>query len=317
MSNVERFIDSIKSFNTIKVIKSTITHSNYDWNELPNYNLIQLENLILDLKPKSQKSIITICYVLSLYAKWLNENKIIENNNLYQMIQSLNRVELWTKAKPNAAPKFISHKKYLEVIHDIQMYEPMNALYYQLLFQCLYEGIYNNDMSVIKNLRGSQINGNIITLEESNGHKYKLEVSSELCGDLIELSQNNTWERKNRYGTFKIEIQGEYPDSIFKLENRNNSQNVKFSYYNKLRKISKEYIEYTLLPMELYISGIMYRLKNIFSEHGITLQEAFKEENKDKRIHQIISEELFRCNYEIEVKNFREIVKGHIDVFDN
>lgn len=316
MSNVDRFINSIESPNTEKVVKAAIINSKHDWNGIINYNLIQLENLILDSKPKSQKDITTICYVLSLYAKWLKNDGLVDNDNLYQMIQSMDRSVLWMKAKPKAAQKFISHKKYLEVIHDIKCFEPLNTLYYQALFSCLYEGIYNNDMSVIKNLRGSHIRENKVTLEESNGHRYDLEISSELCGDLIELSQIDTWERKNRYGVFEMKVHGDYPDTVFKLESRNDSPNVKFSYYNKLRKISEEYVEYNLLPMQLYISGIMYRLKNIFAEHDITLQEAFGREEKDRTIHRIISEELKRCNYNNEVRAFREIVKGHIDVFE-
>ena len=191
MSNVDRFINSIESPNTEKVVKAAIINSKHDWNDIINYNLIQLENLILDSKPKSQKDITTICYVLSLYAKWLKNDGLVDNDNLYQMIQSMDRSVLWMKAKPKAAQKFISHKKYLEVIHDIKCFEPLNTLYYQALFSCLYEGIYNNDMSVIKNLRGSFIQGNKVTLEESNGHRYDLEISSELCGDLIELSQTD------------------------------------------------------------------------------------------------------------------------------
>lgn len=311
MSNIDEFINSIETPNTNKVVRAAVINSSHNWNDLPSYNLVQLEDLILDSKPNSQKAITTICYVLSLYAKWLKDE------NLYQMVQSLDRNVLWIKAKPKAPKKFISHKRYLEVIHDIGVYEPMNSLYYQALFSCLYEGIYNDDMSVIRNLRSSQIQGNTVTLEESNGHKYDLEISSELCGELIELAQSDTWERKNRFGVFEMKVEGEHPDSVFKLETRNdNAKSVKFSYYNKLRKISKEYVEYNLLPMQLYVSGIMYRLRKNFEEHGITLKQAFKNEEKDRTIHKIISEELVRCNYDNEVKAFREMVKGHLDIFE-
>ena len=54
MSNVDRFINSIESPNTEKVVKAAIINSKHDWNGIINYNLIQLENLILDSKPKSQ-----------------------------------------------------------------------------------------------------------------------------------------------------------------------------------------------------------------------------------------------------------------------
>ena len=107
MSNVDRFINSIESPNTEKVVKAAIINSKHDWNGIINYNLIQLENLILDSKPKSQKDITTICYVLSLYAKWLKNDGLVDNDNLYQMIQSMDRSVLWMKAKPKAAQKLV------------------------------------------------------------------------------------------------------------------------------------------------------------------------------------------------------------------
>lgn len=315
MSNIERFIDSLESANTIKVVSFV----SRNWNDdLPYYNIVQLEQLILDSKPSSPKAITTICYVLSLYAKWLENNNIVPDDNFYQMIQSIDRLALWKKAKPNAKKKFISHTQFKEVIHDIGLYEDFNALYYQSLFRCLYEGIYNDDMSVIKNLRGSDINDNIVTLNEDNGHSYKMEISSELAIDLKELSNTEIWERRNRYGTCQIKTTGKYPDSCFKVENRKDESeySYRFSYYAKLRKISKEYLEYNLLPLQLYVSGIMHRIKLKLEENDIELEDAFSDQNRNRLVNSIISEELGRCNCNTEVRNFREMVKGHLDMFD-
>ena len=315
MGNIEEFVNSLESPNTIKVVNSISSQ----WtDDLPYYNIIQLEKLILDLKPSSPKAIITICYVLSLYAKWLMKNNIISDDSFYQMIQSIDKTALWKKAKPNAKRKFISNNQFKEIIHDIGLYEDFNAIYYQSLFKCLYEGIYNDDMSVIKNLRGSDINGNIVTLKEDNGHSYKMEISSELAIDLKELSTTEVWERRNRYGICKIKTTGKYPDSCFKVENRKDESeySYRFSYYAKLRKISKEYLEYNLLPLQLYISGIMYRIKLKLNENNIELNDAFSEQNRNRLVNSIISEELTRCNCNTEVRNFREMVKGHLEVFD-
>ena len=315
MGNIEKFINSLESPNTIKVVNSISSQ----WTDnLPYYNIIQLEQLILDLKPSSPKAIITICYVLTLYAKWLEENDIIKDDSFYQMIQSIDKTALWKKAKPSAKKKFISHSQFKEVIHDIGLYEDFNALYYQSLFRCLYEGVYNDDMSVIKNLRGSDINGNMVTLKEDNGNSYKMEISSELAIDLKELSSIDIWERKNRYGVCKIKTTGKHSDSCFKVENRKDESeySYRFSYYAKLRKISKEYLEYNLLPLQLYISGIMYRIKLKLKENDIELSDAFSEQNRNRLVSSIISEELIRCNCDTEVRNFREMVKGHLDVFD-
>ena len=100
------------------------------------------------------------------------------------------------------------------------------------------EGIYNDDMSVIKNLRASDIKGNMVTLREDSGHSYDIEVSEEFAIDLKELSYIDTWERKNRYGLCKIKIEGLYSDSCFKVENRKGSSEYayRYTYYRILRK---------------------------------------------------------------------------------
>ena len=133
----------------------------------------------------SPKTIITIIYVLGMYAKWLQEQKIVADDSLYQMIQSLDKKLLWKKAKPNAKKKFISYKQYQTVIKDIATYEEYNALYYELLFSCIWFGIYSDDLSVIKNLRSSNIGDDgVVTLEEDNGHTYKLKIP--IVGTMLE-----------------------------------------------------------------------------------------------------------------------------------
>jgi hypothetical protein len=172
-------------------------------------------------------------------------------------------------------------------------------------------------MSVVKNLRASDIHDNIITLHEDSGNTHKLEISAQLADDLKELGLINTWERKNRYSVCQIKTTGLYYDSCFKVENRNGSTeySYRYSYYRMLRKISKEYLEYNLLPLQLYVSGIMYRIGIKFKEHNIDMQDAFADHNRDKLVGKIIADELTRCNCDTEIRNFREIVKGHLDIF--
>ena len=314
MNNVQRFMESIEVPNTAKVVKFVL--KDVDAN-IENYNLMELEQFILDLKPNSQKTIITICYVLGLYAKWLQEQGIVNNDNLYQIVQSLDKKLLWKKSKPNAKKKFISHEQYKRVVHEISVYEDFNALYYEALFKCIYEGVYNDDLSVIKNLRSSDINENIITLHEDNGHSYKIKVSEKLASELKQLANTNTWQRRNRFGICNVDMRGLHSDSVFKIENRSTASNdsYKFTYYAKLRKIAKEYLEYSLLPLQLYTSGVMYRIKIELEKNGISLEEAFADNSRNRMAHLIISKELVRCNSNIEVGNFRELVKGHIDSF--
>ena len=315
MSNIERFIGAIESLNSQKVAKYALKNVNDD---IKNYNQMELEQLIIDRNPSSPKEIVTVCYVLGSYSKWLQEQGIVDNDNLYQMINSLDKKLLWKKCKPTAKKKFISEEDYQRVIKDIATYEEYNALYYELLFSCIWNGIYNEDLSVIKNLRSSKIGYNgIITLEEDNGHTYKIKVPEKLASDLKQLADISCWQRPNRFGICNVEMRGVYKDSVFKVEHRSTSSNgsYRFTYYSKLRKIAKEYLEYSLLPLQLYTSGIMHRIKVELEKNSISLEDAFADNSRNKMAHLIIQKELIRCNSSIEVGNFRELVKGHLESF--
>lgn len=302
------FVSTIESTNTAKVAKSMSGIGDYDYS---NISLIELEQIVLSLKPRSPKSITTICYVMSSFAKY------IKNNDMVYMIRDIDRKALWLRAKPLASKKFISYNDFIDIWKEIGDREEHNALYQQTLFRCVYEGIYCDDMSVLKNLRSSDVQDDTVTIKEDNGSIRMLNISSVLADDLKRLGEDSVWWRNNRYGVFKINIKGLHKDSCFKIEDRNgiSDNQGRYSYYRILRKISKEYIGYSLLPLQLYISGIMYRIGLILNNYKYSIEEAFSDNNKDRKVNKVISDELKRSGYNIEVRNFREIVKGHIDVF--
>lgn len=313
--NIQKFIDSIEVGNTKKVVKHVLKNVN---DNIENYNMFDVENLILSMNPNSQKQIVTVVYVLSLYAKWLQEQEIVKDDSLYHMIQGLDKKALWVKAKPKAKKKFISYEEYKRIIHDIEMYEEYNSLYYTSLFSSIYYGMYNDDLSVLKNLRSSEISDGIVTLKEDTGHIYKLKIPEKLSDDLRKLSGISVWERRNRFNTCKVDMRGVYSDSVFRIEDRNTANSdasFKFSYYARLRKIAKDYVEHTITPLQLYVSGMMYRIKDELESNGITLEQAFAENSRNRLAYQIIQKELIRCNSGIELSNFRELVKGHLDSF--
>jgi hypothetical protein len=314
--NMEQYISSIESSNSKKVVQHIFKRINSD--DIENYNPIQMEHLILSATPSSSKDIITIIYVLSSYAKWLQKENIIENDNMLQILQSLDKKLLWKKCKKTAKKKFISHQEYERITKDISTFEEYNALYFELLFSCIYHGIYSDNLSVIKNLRASDIQEDgAIVLKEDNSHIYKIKIPERLAKDLIQLSTINEWVRPNRFGLCRVEMKGVYSDSIFKVESRttNSEDSYKFTYYSKLRKISSEYIGCTISPLCLFASGIMHRIKTELKKNGITLEEAFADNSRNKTASMIIEKELIRCNSSIEVGNFRELVKSHLDSF--
>lgn len=312
---MQEFIDSTESKNTQKVIKYVFKRISED--SIENYNPLQMEQLILNMNPNSSKEIITIIYILSSYFGYLIEQGIVKSDDAKQIVQSLDKKILWKKAKKTASKKFISNEEFKRVIHDIEMYEEYNSLYYTTLFQSIYEGLYNQDLSVLKNLRKSDIDGNVITLREDTNHVYRIKVSERLANDLRKLADINTWQRPNRFSVCNVDLRGLHNDSVFKIEHRKTAvdDSYRFSYYARLRKISKEYLEYSLLPLQLYASGIMHRIKIELKNNGITLEEAFSDNSRNKTAHMIIEKELIRCNSGIEISNFRELIKSHLDVF--
>lgn len=313
---VQEYIDSVKSENTKKVLRHVL--SRVDTDNIENCNLMQMEQRILDSAPNSPKAITTAVYVLSTYFKWLQEQSIIDNDSALQLVKSIDKKLLWQKVPKTAKKKFINNEQYEETIKSIATYEEYNALYFELLFSCIWNGIYNQDMSVIKNLRRSDIEDDgMVTLHEDNGHTYRIKIPERLAKDLIQLSTINEWIRPNRFSLCHVEMKGVYPDSVFKVESRstNSGDSYKFSYYAKLRKIAKEHVGYSLLPLQLYASGIMHRIKLELKKNDITLEEAFSQNNRNRTAHMIIEKELVRCNSGIEVSNFRELVKGYINSF--
>ena len=94
-------------------------------------------------------------------------------------------------------------------------------------------------------------------------------------------------------------------------------QKLDFDFYfaENDKKIEEDYLEYTLQPLQLYASGIMYRIKTNLRKNGLSPIEAFSDNSRNRKAFEIISSELIRCNYSTEVGNFREMVKGHVDIF--
>lgn len=299
----DAFVDSIESENTAKIARSMsrIGEHDYDCATPP-----MIDAVVLDMKPKSMKDITTTLYIMSLYAVYLG------NRDMEYMIRGADRKLLWRMAKPYAPRKFISSAEFEDIYDSILRHEEHNALYYASLFASIYYGIYSDDLSALKNLRASDIDGTSVHVGD-----IVIDVPIELSRNLLSLADSNTWWRNNRYGAYKVGTKGLYDDSCFKVESRNGTieHTYRYSYYRMLRKIAKEYIGRGLTPLQLYVSGIMSRLSKRLDDIGVTLEDAFSDNNKNRSVSRIIRDELDYSGYDIEVRNFREMVKGHIDTF--
>ena len=309
--NYEDFLGTFSDNNSKRAASCYKILGEYDYTDC---TIIDLEQIILNMKPKNLKSIISICYIFGEYAKYMNNNKLL------YMIQSLDKKKIWSIAQTFAEPRFISNKRFKEIHNDIGLYEDVNSLYKQTLFKAIYEGIYSEDMSVIKNLRLSDINNNKVSLNRDDGiGTNDIEISEELAMDLKDLSVIDYSERKNRWGGIThIKTVGLYSDSCFKSESRNGTPDkTKFVYYRTLSKIADEYVGHDLPPLNLFLSGIMYRIKLELNKNGITLKEAFDENSRyNATANNIISKELKRSNYSSSITNLKYLVDGFIDDLD-
>ncbi len=316
MSFIEEYITSIPKEGTAKPTKKYLKNAPEG---LENFTSVELSNYILSLRPTAEQDIRNICSRLKAYAKWLNDNNKLCNNLLLQSIQEIDKKQLWEQAKLQIEGKFLSNEQYRSIISKIRGEEGYNPLYYEVLFRSIYEGIYSDDLSVLKNLRRSDINGNVVTLRDDNDNTYQLRVSEELVHQLEELSFISTWYRPNKNGVCEADMVGIYPDSVFMSEKRKNNtpKSPRFSYYDKLRDIQENYVGYTLSPKNICISGIVHRLQWLLGKDNISLKQAFLENNRSELVRTIVLEELTRCNGIIQIDRFRDHIKSFIDVFEN
>lgn len=309
--NYNAFLNSVQPEN-VKFLKPYHKIGDKDYT---NCTLKDIEEVILSLKPKNPRAITTLANIMIQYARFLNDA------HMEEIIKRVNRSALWKKCKDEVPGKFLSNKQYIDLCNQITINESFNALYKKALFMAAYEGIYSDDLSVYKNLRVSDIHGNIVTIRDDSGNVRDVEISDELVKCLVELGSINTWERQNAHGLFTVKTLGTYNDCCFKMEMRANSTNrpnaYKDKYYRLFRTVSTEYLGYSITAKQVYISGIMYRAcKNIkaagFNPEDFMCQH---KHSNSENFNKIIKEEFRRSGYTSSVANFKEYIRGHEDIF--
>ena len=317
---IDDFLQSLESVNSQKTLRTLLNKIDFDNIDINTVNELDLQEIVIEARPNSEKAITALLHALKKYTEWLNETGKIKNR-IPDLIKRMNRTELWNLVpKDKIKKKFISYQEYKDWVQDIGQVEDYNILYYQTLVMAIYEGIYSDDrMTVLKNLRGSDVDveNNSVVLHRDDGQTYKMKVSTKLAENLVEISEMDTWERINGRGLCVVKLMGLYPDSCFKKENRNkNNENEYFNtYYNRIERISKSCLGRLVNPQEIYISGIMHKMNVIFKKHGIDIREAFQKLSRDTRTTQLMERVLISSNYVYPMGSFREIVQSYIDTF--
>ena len=311
--NYQRYMDANTNESTKKNFKfyfDALDRHNIDVDSNNITNIEQLENIFVQLGFNSFNSIISFRSLLKSYSRF------IDDKSLFNLIRKLDIYHILEITQGNMKHTYLSQSEFQDVYNAIGTYEEdtfyYNSLYYQSLFWAVYVGIYNDDLSVCKNLRATDIDGRNITLRNDNNEEWKLDIPEQLVLDFITLVNNPVWYRRNRGGLCKIQTEGLFYDSIFKVDIRTPNSKYSYSstYYTILRKIAKEYLGYTLAPKNLFMSGIINRIKEQYGKSDELFVEGIK--TSDTVLVDIFNQEAKRCHYEVGFWNFRQTILGRI-----
>lgn len=201
-----------------------------------------------------------------------------------------------------------------------------NGLWYATFLDAIWHGIYSSDFSAIYNLRVSDIHGNYIRVKPEDAPSFECYCDSAILLNMVDTANLKAWYNNSAI----VSITGKYDDSIFKFERRKgneNSGNYRFTYNSRLKYISKGFLEYSLTPKNLYISGVVNRITNRLSESDILgfekyedyLDYVFGVKSNTTRLQgfvkEIISEELEKTGYSGSFYNLKRYVSGNISDF--
>lgn len=320
MSKLEEFLDNNISRNksygaTIKWF-ATRLQAVCDFDTIMEMSSDKLSELLVEVQPTNSRAISYYLNTLRRYAEYVG------NQNFIVVSKQVNIKEVWNKCSSTIQKerKFFSHSEFQSILFNLQMDDMMNVDYYIALLQAIYEGIYSDDLTALSNLRGQDIHGNVVVVRCDGKEPFELEISHNLAAKLKDMADLTRWEKRNRCGEFSIPIEGDYPDSCFKVENRNNIPNRSYRhcYYRYIRKIAElAELNYQLRAKNLYISGIMNRVKKQLEEKNMTLEQAFAFNRRWGEDVDIVKKELERVHYPYLYSNFTSLVTGYISDFQD
>lgn len=319
----EQFMEISKDWINAKRYHTYIPKLQFEEDEdLSNLSLGRIEELIIDARPGSRRATTYAIIALKDFILWANNYDDDVARRLEFSLSKIDRTSLLKRIdeKYGVKQRFISNREYHEILGKISFMEPYNPDYLITLYMAIYEGIYCRDMSVLANLRYSDIDGNIATLYDGDGNSWQIQISDRLKERLKDNSLIVHWYRKTgKSPMVAYPVYSEYADSCFKIESNgttNPKARTQQKYINMIRRIGNT-VGVDVKPSQLYISGILYRMERELKRNGMDLQYAFSKFNRDRTVSRIMSNELQKSHYEITNSNFRETVGGVLISFDD
>jgi hypothetical protein len=199
-----------------------------------------------------------------------------------------------------------------------------NGLWCATFLETIWCGAFSSDFSAVNNLRVSDIHGDCICIKPSDAAPFEIRCDRKIIQDMIDTANLKAWHR----GRITVPIEGDYSDSVFKFERRKkDSNNFKSSFAKRMINISKEYLEYSLSPRNLYVSGLVNRFINGLIEQDSIGFDSFEEclnyvfgvtssgTKSPSFVLKLISDKLKEFGYTSSFYNLKRYVSGYISDF--
>lgn len=327
-------INSNYSDKSKSVLKSCITKLlkvnkilNMNIDNIFTLNMAEFQECIENMRCASARKLGNTLSVLNNLFTWCGENWCEKNgiyNNISMFITLLDRELVLMNS--NSLNKFFGREKFEEVIYQIKHDTfNLNIIQYITLFELIYEGYYNSNLTCLYYLNIDNVLDDCIV--EEDGEIF--EISENLSRDLHELAQTKHWYRANAHNTVScIPIHGRDENSVFKVEKRKlRSDNslpeeelFRDVMYRRLRTIFTDYFgDNSLTPYSIFISGIAQRIVDKSRGLGYTEEDVFINTLNDE-LYKIFFDELERCHFrncdiQQAIHNIRYELKEYADCF--
>lgn len=303
-----------KNVQRMKSIFADIDEDNFK-----DYSVDDIKNILLD-NINTYSQLYQVTSEFRQYCLWCVENKGCDDNILY-VLDEINLSDLWRNELSKLErirKRFITYDEYEELIADIEHEDEYNALYYITLIMSIYEGVWDINWDTARNIRARDVDEkhHRVHIVRPN-QDFWLDISPELTENLIALAKINYWRRDNRSGVCDIVTEGQDYDSVFKAETRKGSQGKIDTqvFSRRLNKITNDYLGYPLKAQNIYLSGIIQRIKENAEAEDIKLQNVWEYHTKNTQYKAIIQEELDRIGYNVTYYSFRTMVQGIVNYF--
>lgn len=278
----------------------------------------ELIDLFIQIQPNGITEVRNLKGSTTKYAEFYGYNDFLK---VAEQVEPLKVWEMYCTSglkKQRFISKYAFEKLLMEIHSEKERNtEILNSEYRVALLRCIYEGVWSDDWSVIINLRGQDVHGNVVTVRPDNREPFELTVSEELAVSLIKLSGSNSLERRNRSGMFPIPAYGKYHDSCFKLENRKDEDiDRKQCYWRAIKKVYEAVgFEPRIKPRQLYVSGLIEKVKNELEKNGIALEQVFVYRGRHKAGIEIVKRVMDEHGYPYSYVDLSKMIIGHVENF--